>query len=213
MRERGAARVRMIAPAQGRLTFDPARSREAEQPLAKLPDYAAAPVQFRRFARLECSEQACKETLKNGRAKMRHMKHHGTRCTAMIVGACALSIAACGGAAAADLPLGPPQAQAAPPRYAPPQSYYAPPAEEDEAYPPPPAAYGYPPPVAYADPPPAYYEYEPPPVVVVPRPYWSHYWGGPPRGRFIAGGYGYERPFGHPFERFPEHAWGRYRGW
>jgi hypothetical protein len=131
------------------------------------------------------------------------------RSVLMIAGA--LSVAAFGTAAAADLPLSPPapQAQAVPPRYAPPPRYYAPPpVEEDEAYPPA-VAYDYPPPV---------YQYAPPPVVVVvPRPYYwgPRYWERPLRGPVIAGGYGYyERPFARPFGYFPERGWGRgYHRW
>jgi hypothetical protein len=142
------------------------------------------------------------------------MRNRKFRSVGMIAGASIFglvtSVAACGSAAAADLPVMPPQAQVAPPpRYAPAPNYPGygpPPVAEDEAYPPP-VAYGYAPP-----PPPAYYAYAPPPVVVLPRPYYwgpNYYWGRPSHGPFIAGGYGrYERPYG----RFPERAWGR-RGW
>jgi hypothetical protein len=134
------------------------------------------------------------------------------RSLAMIAAACALSVVALGSATAADLPLTPPQAQIAPPRYASPPPAYYPPAEPDEAYPPP-VAYGYPPPA----PPPTYYAYAPPPVVVVPQPYYwqGDYWGPRVRGPFIARGYArYDPPFERPYGHFSEHAWGRgYRGW
>lgn len=115
---------------------------------------------------------------------MRNLLKLSSMAGAMALGAALVPVTS---AAAADMPMAPPQmwgeVQPPPPAYYPPQNY-PPQAYPPQAYPSP-IAQDYPPPpppVAYAPVPPAalYYADPPPPYVAWPRPYSyaPGYWGG-----------------------------------